>query len=125
MRNVRRRGAAVTQGITLVIFVIGATLAGLAAIHLIWLHPAVIGPFALMIGMTPLVLLFEYSLEIPGYLFPLGALSAGVSWLLLRRNPPRPVAVLAVLLSGGALTGYGVIVFILASAHYNVGMAGD
>jgi hypothetical protein len=44
-------------------FACGVIAGGLAAIHFIWMHPSVIGPFALPIGMTPLVLLFEYSLE--------------------------------------------------------------
>jgi hypothetical protein len=44
---------------------------------------------------------------------------------MLFRNPPRPVAVRAVLLGGGALVILAVIVCIGASAYYNVGMAGE
>jgi hypothetical protein len=119
------RGVVVRQGLCLVMLVCAATVAGLAAIHFIWLHPAIIGPFALMIGMTPLVVLFEFSLEISGYWFPLGAVLAGASWLALHRNPPGPMAAKVILVGGGVLVVTAVIVFILASAHYNVGMADE
>jgi len=69
--------------------------------------------------------LFEFSLEISGYWFPLGAVLAGASWLALRRNPPGPMAVKVILVGGGVLVVAAVIVFILASAHYNVGMADE
>jgi hypothetical protein len=115
----------VRECLSLLTFVSGATLAGLAAIHYTWLHPAVIGPFALMIGMTPLVLMFEYSIYAPGYWFPVGAVVAGASWLWMRRKPIRATVVIVVILSGGALMGYGLATFVLASAHYNVGMAGE
>jgi len=115
----------VKQTLAVITFICGATLAGLAAIRFVWLNPAVIGPFALPIGMTPLVLQFEYSFEIPGYFFFLGAFLAIASWSLVRGNPPRfPVAV-GVLLGGGFLVFVSVVVFVLASAHYNVGMAGE
>ncbi len=107
-----------------VAFVCGVTLAGLAAIHFIWLHPAVLGPFALMIGMTPLVVLFAFSLEISAYWFLFGAVLAGVSWLVLVRNPPRPMAAKFVLLGGGLLVVIALFVFILASARYDVDMDG-
>ena len=68
----------IKQGFTHVAFVCGVTLAGLAAIHFIWLHPAVIGPFALGIGMTPLVVLFAFSLEISAYWFLVGTVLAGI-----------------------------------------------
>jgi hypothetical protein len=113
------------QGLCIAMFACGVILAGLATIHFIWFHPAVIGPFALMIGMTPLVLLFEYSLKVPAYWIPLGTVLAGASWFLLLRNPPRPRAVKAVLLGGGALIAFASIVIIIASAYYNVGMAGE
>ncbi len=108
----------------LTIFVCGATLAGLAAIHFIWLNPVVIGPFGLIIGMTPLVLLFEHSLEVPASWFPIGVLCSGASWLMLRRNPPRPVAAKVVFIGGGALVGLAMLTFLVASVYYNVGMAG-
>jgi hypothetical protein len=107
-----------------VAFVCGVTLAGLVAIHFIWLHPAVIGPFALMIGMTPLVVLFAFSLAISAYWFLLGAVFAGISWLVLVRNPPRPMAAKFVLLSGGLLLVIALFVFIYASARYDVDMDG-
>jgi hypothetical protein len=37
----------VNQALAVITFICGATLAGLAAIHFVWLNPAVIGPFAL------------------------------------------------------------------------------
>jgi hypothetical protein len=113
----------VRQCLSLLTFVSGAALAGLAAIHYTWLHLAVIGPFALMIGMTPLVLIFEYSIDIPGYWFPLGLVVAAVSWLWMRRKPIRAPVAIVVILSGGVLMGFGLATFVLASAHYNVGMA--
>jgi hypothetical protein len=103
----------------------GVISTGLAAIHFIWLHPGVIGPLALPIGMAPLVLLFQYSLEVPAPLIPFGAVLAGASWFLLFRNPPRPVAVKAILFGGGALVVFPLIVLFLASAYYDVGMAGE
>ncbi len=42
------------QGTCLLAYFGSASLAGLAVIHFVWRHPAVIGPFALMIGMPPL-----------------------------------------------------------------------
>jgi hypothetical protein len=119
------RVVTVKQTLDLMIFVGSAALAGLAAIHFIWHNPAVIGPFALMIGMTPLVVLFEYSLEIPGFWFLVGAVLASVSWFPLRRNPPSPMAVKIVILVGGAQVATAISVFIFASAYYNVGMAGE
>ena len=115
----------VRQGLCLVILVCTATLAGLAAIHFVWLHPDIIGPFALMIGMTPLVVLFQFSLEISAYWFPLGAVLAGASWLELHRNPLGPKAAKIILVGGGALVLASVTVFMLASAHYNVSMANE
>ena len=93
----------VRQTLSLMMFVGCTTLAGLAAIHFIWQNPAVIGPFALMIGMTPLVLLFEYSLEIPGYWFPLAAVLAVVSWFALRRNPPTSMGIKIGLVVAGSV----------------------
>jgi hypothetical protein len=115
----------IKQTLAVITFICGATLAGLAAIHCVWLNPAVIGPLALPIGMTPLVLLFEYSFEIPGYFFFVGAPLAIASWFVVRANPPCfPVAV-AVRFAGGVLVFVSIVVFVLASAYYNVGMAGD
>jgi hypothetical protein len=111
--------------IAVMTFIGGATLAGLAAIHFVWLNPAVIGPLALPIGMTPLVLLFQYSFEIPGFFFYLGAFLAIASWFLVRRNPPSFPFVAAVLFGGGFFVFVCVVVFVLASAYYNVGMAGE
>jgi hypothetical protein len=115
----------VRQCLSLLTFVSGATLAGLAAIQYTWLHPAVISPFALMIGMTPLVLIFAYSIYAPGYWFPVGLVLAAASWLWIRRKPIRATVVMVVILSGGALMGYGLVTFVVVSAHYNVGMAGE
>jgi hypothetical protein len=114
----------IKQGFTLVAFVCGVILAGLAAIHFIWLHPAVIGPFALMIGMTPLVVLFAFSLEISAYWFLLGTLLAVISGWVLARNPPRPMAARIVILCGGLLVGIALFVFTVASARYDVDMDG-
>jgi hypothetical protein len=114
----------VRQGLSLVMLVCGVTMAGLAAIHFIWLHPAVIGPFALGIGMTPLVVLFAFSLELSAYWFLPGAVLAGVAFFVLARNPPRPVAAKFVLFGGGLLVVIAVLVFIVASARYDVDMDG-
>lgn len=113
------------RAIGTLIFVAGSLAVGLAAIHFVWRHPSVIGPFALPIGMTPLVLLFEYSLAVPGGWFFPGLALAGVSWLVLRRSPPPAIVGRAVLLGGLGLIGLSVVIFVLASARYNVGMAGD
>jgi hypothetical protein len=113
------------QTMSILIFVGGATLAGLAAINFAWRNPAIIGPFALPIGMTPLVLLFEYSFSIPGHCFFLGSAFAGASWLMLRGSPIPDMVRHSVLLVGMSLVGVSVLVFILASAYYNVGMAGE
>ena len=51
-------------------FVGGLPLAGLAAIHFIWLNPILLGPFALMIGMIPLVLVFKSFLSPPHFIRP-------------------------------------------------------
>jgi hypothetical protein len=110
----------VNQALAVIAFICGATLAGLAAIHFIWLHPAVIGPFALMIGMTPLVVLFAFSPEISAYWFLFGAVLAGVSWLVLVWNPPRPMAAKFVLRGGVLLVVIALFAFILASARYDV-----
>lgn len=115
----------VNQAVAVIMFICGATLAGLAAIHFVWLNPAVIGPLALPIGMTPLVLLFEYSFEIAGRFFVPGAVVAMTTWLLLRRNPPRFPVARAVLISGAALIFVSLVVFVGASVYYNVGMAGE
>jgi hypothetical protein len=93
----------VKQALAVITFVCGATLAGLAAIHFVWLHPAVIGPFALPIGMRPLVLLFEYSFEIPGSFFFLGAFLAIATWFRVRGNPPPVLVAVVILLAGGFL----------------------
>jgi len=113
------------QTMSILIFVGGATLAGLAAINFAWRHPAVIGPFALPIGMTPLVLLFQYSFSVPGHYFILGSAFAVLSWLVLRRHPLDAMVGRSVLLAGMSLAGVSVLVFIVASAYYNVGMAGE
>jgi hypothetical protein len=112
------------QSIYLLGYLGGSSLAGLAAIHFVWRNPEVIGPFSLMIGMTPLVLLFEYSLSIPSYWSWLGFIIAGVSWLGLRKVPPSPKIITAVTLGGGLITALSFLVFILASVYYNVGAAG-
>jgi len=116
---------AIRQGLSLVIFVCGVTLAGLAAIHFSWLHPVVLGPFALGIGMTPFVLVFEYSIDIPGYWFPVGTVVATAPWFWLRRRRIRALIAIVVILSGGVFMGYGLVNFVVASVHYNVGMAGE
>ena len=113
------------QTMSVLIFVGGATLSGLAAINFVWRNPAVIGPFALPIGMTPLVLLFEYSFSIPDYCFFLGLAFAGASWLMLRRSSIPAIVWRSVLLAGISLAGVSVLIFIAASAYYNVGMAGE
>jgi hypothetical protein len=112
------------QTISILIFVSGASLAGLAAIHFVWRYPVIIRPLALPIGMTPLVLLFEYSLSIPGHDFFVGLAFAGVSWFMLRGSPLPSVVWRSVQLVGMSMAGVSVLVFILASAYYNVGMAG-
>lgn len=113
------------QNLAMVAFILGASLAGLAAIHYIWVHPAVIGPFALPIGMTPLVLLFQYSIEIPGYFCFLGAILAITSWFMVQSNPPRYQDAAAVTITAGSLLVVSAVGFIVASAYYNVGMAGE
>ena len=112
------------QTICLLLYLSGAGLAGLAATHFVWRNPAVIGPFSLMIGMTPLVLLFEYSLGVPSYWSWLGSVIAGVSWLGLRKEPPSPKVIAAVILGGALIAAFSALVFILASAYHNVGAAG-
>jgi hypothetical protein len=107
------------------LFACGVIASGLAAIHFIWLHPSVIGPFALPIGMTPLVMLFEYSLEVPVVWVPVGTVLAVASWLVLLRNPPGPTEIKMILLGGGALVALAALIVFLASASYNVGMAGE
>jgi hypothetical protein len=94
-------------------------------VRFIWLHPVVLGAFALGIGMTPFVLVFEYSIDVPGYWFPVGTAVAAASWLWLRRKRIRAMIAIVVILSGGVLTGYGLVNFVMASVHYNVGMAGE
>jgi hypothetical protein len=115
----------VNQALAVIAFICGATLAGLAAIHFVWLNRAVIGPFALPIGLMPLVLLFEHSFEIPGGFFLLGAVVAMTTWFLVRRNPPRFPVAGAVLISGATLIFVSLVVFVGASVYYNVGMAGE
>jgi hypothetical protein len=115
----------IRQALAVITFICGATLAGLAAIHFVWLNPAVIGPFALPIGMTPLVLVFEYSFEIPGRFFVVGAVVAMAAWFVVRRNPLHFQVAAAVLISGGMLILVSFFVFVGASAYYNVGMAGE
>ena len=115
----------VRESLYLAMFACGLISSGLAAIHLIWRHPSIIGPFALPIGMTPLVMLFQYSLEAPAFLIPLGTILAVASWLLLSRNPPGPMAITMVILGGMVLVGLSAIVVMLASACYNVGMTGE
>jgi hypothetical protein len=112
------------QCIYLLLYLISASLAGLAAIHFVWRNPEAIGPFSLMIGMTPLVLLFEYSLSVPGYWSWLGSVIAGVSWLGLRKEPPSRKVIASVTIGGALLTALSALIFILASAYYNVGAAG-
>jgi hypothetical protein len=67
------------DGLCLAMLACGVICAGLAAIHFIWRHPGALGPFALPIGMTPLVMLFQYSLEVPALLVPLGTALAVAS----------------------------------------------
>jgi hypothetical protein len=86
-------------------------------------NPAVIGPFALPIGMTPLVLLFEHGFEVPGHFFILGAVLAIPSWFVVRGNPPRIPVATAVLFSGAFLVEVSIVAFVGASAYFNVGMA--
>ncbi len=112
------------QSIYLLLYLASASLAGLAAIHFVWRNPAVIGPFSLMIGMTPLVLPFENSLSVPSYWSWLGSVIAGVSWLGLRKEPPSPKIIAAVTLGGALITAFSALVFILISAYYDVGAAG-
>jgi hypothetical protein len=111
------------QRICLTIYLLGAVVAGLAFIHFVWRNPIVLGPFALMIGMTPLVLLFEYSLEVPGYLFWLGAAVAGAGWFVLQPEPPSRRIIKMLILGGGLAMGLCVLTFILASMYYNAGGA--
>jgi hypothetical protein len=113
------------QATCTLIFIASSTLAGLTAIHFIWLHPAVIGPFALPIGMTPMVLLFEYSFPVPGDYFAPVLVLAGASWLASWRYPPPVLIGRIVLLCGLFLAGLSVTIFVLTSAYYNVGMAGE
>lgn len=112
------------QSIYLLMYLSSASLTGLAAIHFVWRNPAVIGPFSLVIGMTPLALLFEYSLSVPSYWSWLGPIIAGASWLGLRKEPPSPKIITAVIFGGAFITVFSFLVFILASAYYNVGAAG-
>jgi hypothetical protein len=109
----------VREALCMALFACGVIASGLAAIHFIWLHPGVIGPFALPIGMTPLVMLFEYSLEVPAYWMPLGAVLAGTSWFLLLRNPPHPMIVRVVLTVGAAVVIHALGFVVLASICYN------
>ena len=106
-------------------YLAGAVVAGLAFIHFVWRNPEVLGPFALMIGMTPLVLFFEYSLEVPGYLFWLGVVVAGAGWFVLQPDPPSRRVLRRLMIGGGLAMGLCVLTFILASIYYNaVGAAG-
>lgn len=109
------------------IFVAGVTLAGLSAFRIAWEHPAVLGPLGLMIGMTPAILLFEYSLPIPAYGLALGAATSLVSGFLFSRQPSPTSgrSARAVLVVGGALVALGVLAFVGASAAYNVGMGAE
>jgi hypothetical protein len=112
------------QSIYVLIYLYGASLAGLAAIHFAWRNPSILGPFAMVIGMTPLVMLFEYSLELPGYWVWVGSVIAGVFLFGLRKTPLPPRVTLSVILSGMLMAVLSVLVFIVASAYYDVGAAG-
>jgi hypothetical protein len=111
----------------IVLFVLGLSSALLAAIRFIWGHPAVIGPFALMIGMTPLESVFAYSLPVPGYVFVLGLGVGFGSWSLIRRWRPTPslrTLVRAVAATGACLCATFVVALAVAAAYYGAGVMG-
>lgn len=105
------------------VYLVGAVVAGLAFIHFVWRNPIVLGPFALGIGMTPLVMLFEYSLEIPSQLFWPGAAIAGAGWFVLQPEPPSRRVLKVVTIVGGVGMGLAVLTFVAASTYYDAGGA--
>ena len=112
------------QTFSMLIFVAGLTLTGLAAINFAWRNPAILGPLALPIGMTPLFLLFQFSIPIPGRDFFIGLAIAVATWMMLRSTSLPSWVRRSLLLIGFAMVGMSALVFMVASAYYDVGMAG-
>jgi hypothetical protein len=112
-----------------VLFILGLSSALFAAIRFISGHPAVIGPFALIIGMTPLESVFAYSLPVPGYVFVLGLGVGFAAWTLIFRWRPTPslrTLFRAVTATGICLCATFVVVLPVASVYYGAGfMGGD
>ena len=111
-----------------IVFIGAVCLAGLAGIRFIFDNPSVIGPFALMIGMTPFVVFFEYCPPVPSLYFFVGlGIAIGTLGLLLIW-PPDPaskrVGVVS-LFAGGYTMVFSVAICIIATIYYDVGMAGD
>jgi len=111
-----------------IVFIGALCLAGLAGIRFIFVHPSLIGPFALMIGMTPLVVFFEYCPPVPSLFFFIGSGIAIGALALLLIWPPHPAARrtgIVSLYAGGCTVALSVSICVIATIYYNVGMAGD
>jgi hypothetical protein len=110
------------------VFVGAVCLTGLAVIRYIFDNPDVIGPVALMIGMTPLIVFFEYSPPVPIFVFFIGAGAAIGAIGLLLAMPPHPATwrtAVVSLIAGVFAVVLSVIVCMAATIYYNVGFAGQ
>ncbi len=114
------------QAFFVALYSISLTVAGLSAVHFVWEHPAVIGPFALMIGMTPFVDVLA-SLPVPRHFFAVGLVVALAARLLCRpsgsgewRWPKASGIYLA--LAGSLLFALFLAILWGASVYYDVGM---
>jgi hypothetical protein len=119
-------GDRLIQALFVALYSFSLTVAGFAAIHFVSANPVVIGPFALMIGMTPFVDIFTYSLPVPMHFFPLGLVVSLVTRFLCRtsgsgawRWPTTSGIYLA--LTGSLLFALFIVILVGASAYYNVG----